>query len=93
MRKVFIEPALQKIELNLRENIASSSDEDDGHMYIKVLKGDYFSCFVMNTGKLIFAGLSEAELQSCTVYGADSAAKWSYGRNIPMEELRPYIKG
>lgn len=85
MKKRFIEPEMQRIELNLRENIATSADN---HAYIKLLSSDYAVCTVQNTGKFIFAGLTEQEVRSCTVYGMAR----SFGANVPIEELLPYIR-
>ena len=89
MKKTFFEPEMQKIELNLRENIAAS--EQDGHMYVKVMQADYFSCKVHNTGKLIFY-CTEEDLKSCTVYGSAAASTWSREKVFPLKELLPYIK-
>lgn len=89
MKKVFLEPEVRKIELNLRENIASSEPTSD--MYVKVLQGNYFSCTVHATGKLIFS-CNEADLKSCTVYGSAGASSWSIGKTYPLKEMLPYIK-
>ena len=88
MKKTFFEPELQKIELNLCENIAAS--ETTGDMFVQVLQASYFSCTVQRTGKLIF-NCSEADLRSCTVYGSAGAATWSLGRTYPVKELLPHI--
>ena len=89
MKKPFFEPEVQKIELNLRENIASSETTSD--MYVKVLQANYFTCTVHRTGKLIF-NCNEADLKTCTVYGSAGAAAWSIGTAFPIRELIPYIK-
>ena len=89
MKKTFFEPEMQKIELNLRENIATSETGSD--MYVKVLQASYFTCTVHGTGKLIF-NCSELDLKSCTVYGSAGAAVWGMGKTFPLRELLPYIK-
>ena len=89
MKKTFFEPEVQKIELNLRENIATSETGSD--MFVKVLQANYFSCTVQRTGKLIF-NCTEADLKTCTVYGSAGAAAWGLGRTFPLRELLPYIK-
>ncbi len=89
MKKIFFEPEVQKIELNLRENIAAS--ETSGDMFVKVLQANYFSCTVHRTGKLIF-NCTESDLKTCTVYGSAGTAVWSLERTFPVRELLPYIK-
>jgi hypothetical protein len=88
MKKTYFEPEVQKIELNLCENIAASGND----MYVKVLQANYFSCTVQRTGKLIF-NCTESDLKTCTVYGsAGGATVWSLEKKFPLEELLPHIK-
>lgn len=89
MKKIFFEPEVQKIELNLRENIAASEMGSD--MFVKVLQANYFSCTVQRTGKLIF-NCTESDLKTCTVYGSAGAAVRSLEKTFPLRELLPYIK-
>ena len=89
MKKIFFEPEVQKIELNLRENIAASEPSSD--MFVKVLQANYFSCTVQRTGKLIF-NCTESDLKTCTVYGSAGAAVWGLEKSFPLRELLPYIK-
>ena len=89
MKKTFFEPEVHKIELNLRENIATSETGSD--MYVKVLQASYFTCTVQSTGKLIF-NCTESDLKTCTIYGSAGAAVWGLGRTFPLRELLPYIK-
>ena len=89
MKKTFLEPEVHKIELNLRENIATSATGSD--MFVKVLQANYFSCTVHRTGKLIF-NCTESDLKTCTVYGSAGAAVWSLNKTFPLRELLPYIK-
>lgn len=89
MKKTFFEPEVHKIELNLRENIATS--QTDGDMFVKVLQANYFTCTVHSTGKLIF-NCTESDLKTCTVYGSAGVATWSIGRTFPLRALLPYIK-
>ena len=89
MKKNFFEPEMHKIELNLRENIATSETGSD--MYVKVLQSNYFSCTVHRTGKLIF-NCTESDLKTCTVYGSAGTAVWGLERTFPLRTLLPYIK-
>ena len=89
MKKTFFEPEVQKIELNLRENIAAS--ESDDNMFVKVMQASYFSCTVHSTGKLIF-NCTESDLKTCTVYGSAGASVWRLERTFPLRDLLPYIK-
>ena len=89
MKKTFFEPEVQKIELNLRENIATSETGSD--MFVKVLQANYFSCTVHRTGKLIF-NCTESDLRTCTFYGSVGTAVWGLERTFPLRELLPYIK-
>lgn len=89
MKKTFFEPEVHKIELNLRENIATS--ETSGDMFVKVLQANYFTCTVHRTGKLIF-NCTESDLKTCTVYGSAGAAVWGLEKTFPLRELLPYIK-
>lgn len=88
MKKTFFEPEVQKIELNLRENIAASEADN---MFVKVMQASYFSCTVHSTGKLIF-NCTESDLKTCTVYGSAAAAVWRLERTFPLRDLLPYIK-
>ena len=89
MKKTFFEPEVHKIELNLRENIATSETSSD--MFVKVLQANYFTCTVHGTGKLIF-NCTESDLKTCTVYGSASAAVWGLEKTYPLRDLLPYTK-
>ena len=83
MKKVFIEPEMQKIELNLRENIATSNEMSMGY-YFQV---SLFACHIVSTGKFV-GQVSEAEAAVCLVS--------TKSRNImefyPREEVLPHFK-
>lgn len=63
MKKMFTEPQIQRIELNLNENIASSMS-----VFPFVFKMySYSTCTVWETGKYMYEGLSQSEWDSCYV--------------------------
>ena len=83
MKKVFLEPDAKRIELNLRENIATSSQISMGYYFNVTL----FSCTIQTTGK--FVGLvTEQEAAVCLV--ANNAR--SMGVIIPREEVLPHFR-
>lgn len=47
MKKVFIEPKIKKIELNIKENIANSGGGSSGPAYLVFSNS---SCFIVDTG-------------------------------------------
>ena len=91
MKKMFVEPEMHRIELNLKENIAASSGtgEDEGeHTYIKVMIDNLYTCTVLNTGMTILGGLTIEQLQACTV----TERTRSIGALVPIEDVLPYIR-
>ena len=93
MKKVFVEPKMQRIELNLRENIAASGgpeEDPDSSIHIKLLSETWnvTGCTVQYTGKLIF-NCNESDLQSCIVRNINTRSAGSF---LPLEEALPYIR-
>lgn len=90
MKKKFMEPAMHKIELNLRENIAASGDGEQttttGGITFLVLEE---TCWVVNTEK--YAGeLGLLEVLGSACY--NSRVKIA-GKTVPLEEARKYFRG
>ena len=83
MKKVFLEPEMRKIELNLRENIATSSQISMGYYFNVSL----FSCTIQSTNKFV-GQVTEQEAAVCLV----SANTRSLGMIIPREEVLPYFR-
>ena len=84
MKKVFVEPNIKKIELNMRENIAASSSEIAGY-YFQV---DLFGCSIQDTGKY-YGEYTREEAETCRI---SSKAKIGGGVIVPEEEVRKYFK-
>ena len=87
MKRIFVEPDIRKIEMNLTENIASSSPVSDE-------MGFYFwfhwtDCTVQHSGKLITQGVSEAELWACY---SEGNAKARGGTIVPEKIVRMHMK-
>lgn len=83
MKKVFIEPDMQKIELNLRENIAASTQVNMGYYFTVSL----FGCTIVTTGKKV-ADVTEEEAVACLV----SSQTRSIMQFYPREEVIPHFK-
>ena len=90
MKKRFVEPAMRRIELNLRENIAASGDDDQtttsGGITFLVLEK---TCVVVDTGKL-GDQLYIWDILDTACY--NSKAKIA-GKTVPLEEARKYFRG
>ena len=84
MKKVFLEPDARRIELNLRENIATSSTVSLGYYFNVSL----FICTIQTTGKTLADGVTEQEAAVCLV--ANNAR--SMGVIIPREEVLPHFR-
>ena len=84
MKKVFLEPDARRIELNLRENIATSSQVSLGYYFNVSL----FVCTVQTTGKTLADGVTEQEASVCLV----SNTMRALGMIIPREEVLPHFR-
>ena len=83
MKKKFFEPELQRIELNLHENIATSVQVNMGYYFTTTL----FACTIVYTGKMV-GQVTEAEAAACLISGAMRTVLQFY----PVDEVRPYFK-
>ena len=83
MKKVFQEPDVRRIELNLRENIATSSQISMGYYFNVSL----FSCTIQTTGKFV-GQVTEQEAAVCLV----SNNMRSLGMIIHREEVLPHFR-
>ena len=83
MKKTFIEPTMQKIELNLRENIAVSEQINMGYYFTVSL----FACTIVTTGKFV-GSVTEQEAEACLA----SSLSRSLMRLYSVEEVRPHFK-
>lgn len=89
MKKAFVEPKIKRIELNLKENIASSNE---GAVSYHVLVGDMFTCTLQNTGEFLMNLLQAGKydlIETCKVYINANAR--IYGKLIPEEEVHSLI--
>ena len=88
MKKRFVEPALHRIELNLRENIAASAGGGEstsgfGYYFTQSL----FSCTIVTTG--LFVGqVTEEGAEACLVSQNTRSLRQFY----PREKVLPYFK-
>ena len=86
MKKLFVEPNMRRIELNLSENIAESGSD----MYGLHFLSNYLVCTVQTTGKTMEnVTVFEAVSKGC-VSGIDDAPKG--GTTVPLEKVRMYMK-
>ena len=83
MKKVFVEPEMQIIQLNLQENIAASGQTIIGYNFLS----EMLVCHVVYTGKTIF-NVSQEEANTCAVY----AQARSIMRFYPKEQVLPYFR-
>lgn len=73
MKKLFIEPKMKRIELNIKENIASSGGGQ--HIVDCVDASDMINCFITGTEFKLFTlpqDIAAAILAQCTVYQSAS---------------------
>ena len=87
MKKVFVEPKMKRIELNLKENIASSVQMSMGYYFLVSL----FTCVIINTGKKLSEGATEEEAieKGCLINGN---SRIGGGTIVPQNEVRPYFR-
>ena len=86
MKKVFVEPNIRKIELNLSENIAESGTD----MYGLHFMNHWTSCTVQTTGKKMDdVTVGQAIAGGCVsgLYGATRS-----GSTVPLDEVKMYMK-
>ena len=88
MKKRFVEPALHRIELNLRENIAASEGGGDQEVdmgYYFTVK--LFSCTIVTTGKTV-GQVNEQEAEVCLASSNTKSLRIFY----PRKDVLPYFK-
>lgn len=89
MKKIFVEPKIQRIDLNLKENIAASGGSTASY---HVLVDSMFTCTLQNTGEYMLNLMMQNKLdliETCKVY-VNSNAK-IYGALIPEEEANRFL--
>ena len=84
MKKIFVEPKIKRIELNMKENIASSYVYQMGYYF----KTGLFGCFIVETGKKVDK-VTEEEAEICKI---NPNVKIGGGVVILENEVRPYFK-
>lgn len=84
MKKVFVEPEMKKIELNLCENIANSG-EIVGYHFLSTMK----RCTIQDTGFHIWDDFTDEQVSSCLIYASSQSA---FGTVVPQEEMRVYMR-
>ena len=87
MKKVFVEPELKRIELNLGENIANSQQEPQMGYYFNI---SFLFCTVQDSGLTISEVKSENQIKNCLV---SARAKIGGGTLVSREEIIPYLRG
>ena len=85
MKKVFVEPEMQIIELNLHENIAASGQIVVGYNFLSQM----LTCTVVYTGKTVFE-VTAIEAEGCAVYASPKAR--SIMMFYPREEVVPHFR-
>ena len=96
MKKKFMEPAMHRIELNLRENIAASGDGEESGGYLSVDFRSGSRCPVIDSQTLYMrdvAYMTDDELlrvvPNCVSYAWTT--RRGLGLSVPLKELRNYI--
>lgn len=84
MKKEFVEPKVKRIELNMKENIASSVQFTMGYYFTYTL----FQCNIVTTGRPV-GSVTEAEAAPCMI---NPNAKIGGGTVVSEKEVRPYFK-
>jgi len=82
MKKVFVEPEMKKIELNLKENIAVSG-EVIGYHFLQFMT----KCTIQYTDFTIYHEFSDDQVAGCLIYANEAS---TYGTVVTQEELRLY---
>lgn len=83
MKKEFVEPKLKRIELNMKENIASSMQSNMGYYFTYTL----FTCTIVTTGKMV-GDVKEKDAEPCII----SPMARIGGVIVPAEEVRPHFR-
>lgn len=84
MKKVFVEPEMRKLELNLNENIAASGDIL-GYHFLTTMR----SCTIQDTGFFIWDNFSDMQVSSCLIYASEARTA---GTVVPQAQVRLYMR-
>ena len=84
MKKVFVEPQIKRIELNMKENIASSVEQNMGYYFTYTL----FTCTIVSTGKMV-GEVKPEEAEICII---NPKVKIGGGEIVPVDEVRPHFR-
>ena len=84
MKKIFIDPELKRIELNLRENIAAS-----GYELVLTTFLDSNICMIVSTNIPYGTTTTREEVESC-IYMV--APRMGGTVAIPLSEMREFIR-
>ena len=84
MKKVFVEPEVKKIELNMRESIAASGDIL-GYHFITTMRG----CSIQDTGFFIWDDFQDSQVASCLIYASEAS---EFGTVVPEAKVRRYMR-
>ena len=84
MKKVFVEPSIKKIELNMTENIAASGQIIGYHFLTTMLQ-----CPIQDTGLTIFSNFKDEDVVSCLMYASEAS---EYGTVVSRSKVRRYMK-
>lgn len=84
MKKEFVEPKVKRIELNMKENIASSLEYTMGYYFTYGL----FDCTIVTTGKKV-GNVTQEEAAPCMI---NPNARIGGGTIVSEKEVRPYFK-
>ena len=82
MKKVFVEPKMKKIELNLNENIANSG-EILGYHFLTTMR----KCLIQDTDFFIWDDFQDYQVSSCLIY---ASSKSKFGTVVSPAEMRLY---
>lgn len=89
MKKVFVEPKIKRIELNMNENIANSQTTGQMGYYFNV---DLY-CTIQDTtftfADVYFQKVTDAQVANCKI---NSRVKIGGGTIVPAEEILPYLR-
>ena len=83
MKKVFVEPEMQIIQLNLQENIAASTQASMGYYFMVSL----FNCHIVTTKKYV-GEVTEQEAVACLVSNFARSVLTFY----PREQVLPHFR-
>lgn len=84
MKKEFVEPKIKRIELNMKENIASSMEYNMGYYFTHSL----FSCTIVTTGKKV-GDVTEEAAKVCMM---NPNVRIGGGTMVSEKEVKLYLK-